>query len=423
MKDAFKLENGILNWLQESAEIGIFTTDNNLIIQTWNKWLDTHSLFKESEVIGRNLFEVCQDLLSYELDSYYQHALGGHSITLLNLFHNYIVNDLDNKHRQHSIQISPLRINDQVIGTITVIAKLVDEALEKERQTEIIAREDWERIFDSLPDLITIIDVSHRIIRVNRAMADCLKIKQEDAVGRHCYEIVHSTGAPPVFCPHSKLMKDAKAHSQDLYVDSFGGDFNISTIPFFDRYGKILGSLHIAHDISERIKTEEILKNLSLIDDLTELYNRRGFITFTEQLIKTADRLRCKMCLLFIDLNDMKYINDTFGHLAGDKALKDTAYILRDTFRESDVIGRYGGDEFIVSALQVGDVEPATIKERLNNNIDLFNKHSERKYKISLSIGIAIYDPEAQIHLDDLIFDADHMMYEDKYRLRRQKIK
>lgn len=124
--------------------------------------------------------------------------------------------------------------------------------------------------------------------------------------------------------------------------------------------------------------------------------------------------------MLFIDLNDMKYINDTFGHLEGDRALRDAANILRNTFRESDIIGRYGGDEFVVSALQTGYIESDTINKRLNENIELHNLEAKRSYNISLSIGIALYDPTAPTSLEDLISQADNMMYENKYKHKRK---
>lgn len=432
MKDLFKINEGILNSLHESADIGIFITDSELNIQTWNRWLEIHSQLKESEVAGRNLFEIYPDLISRKLDIYYHQALQGHSGTLPERIHEFLIQissgyeNNDCKYMQQNIQIAPLINGDRITGTITLIVDVTErvrcnKSIEEETRLDIKAKEELEIAFNSVLDFIAIIDTQHRITRINKSMADHLGVNPKDIIGKHCYNIIHKTEAPPVFCPHSRLLIDKQEHYSNIYEDSLGGYFKITVTPLIDSSGNIRGSVHVAHDISERIKTEKMLENLSIVDDLTGIYNRRGVMTFTEQLIRTAERLSCKMLLLFMDLNDMKYINDTFGHLEGDKALKDTANILKSTFRESDIICRYGGDEFIVSALQAGGIESDTIKERLNKNIDLHNAEANRRYKISLSIGIAIYDPDAPVSLEDLIFAADHMMYENKYELRRKE--
>lgn len=432
MKDLFKINEGILNSLLESADIGIFTTDSGLNIQTWNRWLDIHSQLKESEVAGRNLFEVYPDLISRKLDIYYHQALQGQSGTLPERVHNYLIQipsgyeDNDYKYMQQNVQIAPLISGDKITGTITIIVDVTkrvrcNKSIEEETGLDIRAKEEFEIAFNSVPDFITIIDTQHRITRINKSMADHLGVKPEDIIGKYCYNVIHKTESPPAFCPHVRLLRDKQECYSNIFEDRLGGYFTITVTPLVDSSGNIRGSVHVAHDISERIKTEKMLQNLSIVDDLTGIYNRRGFMTLTAQLINTADRLSCKMLLLFMDLNDMKYINDTFGHLEGDNALRDTANILRSTFRESDIICRYGGDEFIVSALQTGDIESDTIKERLNKNIDLHNIEANRRYKISLSIGIAIYDPNAPVPLETLIFVADHMMYENKYKLRRKE--
>ncbi len=432
MKRLFKINEGLLNGLYESDNIGIFITDSGLNIQIWNRWLDIHSQLKESEVAGRNLFEVYPDLSSRNLDIYYHQALQGLTVNLPERLHDYLIQipsgdeDNDCKYMHQNVQILPLINDGQIIGTITLIVDATErvrhsKSIEEEIKFYIKEKEELDIAFNSVPDFITIIDTQHRITRINKSMADHLGVKPEDVIGKFCYNIIHKTESPPVFCPHVKLLHDKQEHYSDIYEDRLDGYFKITVKPLFDNSGNARGSVHIAHDISEKIKTEKMLKNLSIVDDLTGIYNRRGVMTFIEQMIRTAERLNCKMLLLFMDLNDMKYINDTFGHLQGDNALRDTANILRSVFRESDIIGRYGGDEFIVSALQTGDIEPETIKERLNKSIDLHNVEASRKYKISLSIGIAIYDPNTPTPLEALIFYADNMMYENKYKMKQIK--
>lgn len=425
MKDLFKIYQGILNWLYETIDSGVIITDTELNIKIWNKWLENNTKLNESELHGKKLFDVFPDLVSRKLDAYYNSALKGESnIIPYNLFNYLLPIPIDEgdryKYMHQNVMISPLIFEHKVIGTITCITDITcHRMIEEQSKANIRAKEDWEMTFNSVPDLIAILDTQYFITKMNKAMADRLGVKIEDVVGKPCYEVVHSLDAPPTICPYKEFLHDGKAHSIDIYEKNLKGYFHVSVVPFYDENKNLLGSVHIAHDITERIKTEQLLKNLSLIDDLTGIYNRRGFMTLTEQLMKTADRLRSKMLLLFIDLNDMKYINDTLGHLEGDRALKDTASILRNTFREADIIGRYGGDEFIVSALQTGYINPDTITERLNENIALHNDEAKRDYNISLSIGMALYDPDAPYSLEDLISQADDMMYENKYKHKR----
>jgi len=167
-------------------------------------------------------------------------------------------------------------------------------------------------------------------------------------------------------------------------------------------------------DLTERKRMEEQIHSLSITDSLTGLHNRRGFLTLAEQQLKFADRHQKNMLLFFADLDGMKLINDTLGHEEGDRALIDVAAILKETFRSSDIIARIGGDEFAVFAMDATGISPETIMMRLQNQISDHNKKGKRHYKISISIGIACYDPGNPCSLDDLMASADKLMYKQK---------
>ena len=126
-----------------------------------------------------------------------------------------------------------------------------------------LAKEEWERTFDSVPELIAILDNHHRILRVNESLARRLGHKTEECVGLHCYDVVHGTSVPPEFCPHSRTIMDGLEHSEEVHVDRFGGDFQVTITPFLDEDGNRIGSIHIAHDITERKRMEDELKTLN----------------------------------------------------------------------------------------------------------------------------------------------------------------
>jgi len=157
------------------------------------------------------------------------------------------------------------------------------------------------------------------------------------------------------------------------------------------------------------------LGNLALQDELTGLYNRRGFLALAERQLKLARRSGRSLLLFFIDVDGLKDINDVFGHGEGDAALKCTAEALETTFRDSDVIARFGGDEFAVLAIEASGQSEATIRERLTEYL-ASARRQDSDYKFSVSLGAARFDPWNQASIRDLIAEADQAMYEQKRR-------
>jgi diguanylate cyclase (GGDEF)-like protein/PAS domain S-box-containing protein len=171
----------------------------------------------------------------------------------------------------------------------------------------------------------------------------------------------------------------------------------------------------IIRDITKRKKLEDRLREASLTDELTGLLNRRGFITLSEKQLQISKRYKKHFSILFLDLNDMKTINDAFGHKSGDLALTDVAHILKKTFRSSDIIARIGGDEFTVLMIesQNPDIHEYAV-ENILRNVSIHNQKMKRDYRLSFSIGIASFDPDNPCSIDDLLAQADTLMYKNK---------
>lgn len=170
----------------------------------------------------------------------------------------------------------------------------------------------------------------------------------------------------------------------------------------------------------ERQRMQLAMQSLSLVDDLTGLYNRRGFLTLGRQEIKTAERINKPVLILFCDLDGLKWINDTLGHQEGDRALREAAHVIRKSFREPDIVARLGGDEFAVYAMFNIDVDENMLKERLKQNLAERNRKGDLPFRLSMSIGMARSQPGTAYTLDDLLEEADRCMYEEK---RRHKLK
>jgi diguanylate cyclase (GGDEF)-like protein/PAS domain S-box-containing protein len=182
----------------------------------------------------------------------------------------------------------------------------------------------------------------------------------------------------------------------------------------YSEKGTILWIDGVVEDITERKRMEEEIRMLAVTDPLTGLYNRRGFITLSEQQLKIAERTASRFLLLFADLDGMKWINDSLGHVKGDEALMGVSSILKKVFREADIIARVGGDEFAVLALGISAEYPEILEQRLQHQIDLYNNREKRDYKLSLSIGIVDSESKGTFSIDDLMFRADERMYENK---------
>jgi diguanylate cyclase (GGDEF)-like protein len=170
-------------------------------------------------------------------------------------------------------------------------------------------------------------------------------------------------------------------------------------------------------DLARREREERLRRsaeNLSLIDELTQLKNRRGFFELAEQALRLARREQQTMALFFMDLNGLKRINDTFGHMTGDEALRDTAQVLRHTFRGSDIVARFGGDEFIALAHLHSELDIETLCARLREHLREFNAAGTRSYEVELSIGATLIDQPADQDLEAFIARADEAMYREK---------
>ncbi len=179
--------------------------------------------------------------------------------------------------------------------------------------------------------------------------------------------------------------------------------------------------VQLESQLTEHIMTEKRLEarereleRASVEDELTGLYNRRGFVTLVKQQLKQAKRNGRESFLIFSDLDRLKPINDTYGHRAGDKALTDAAQILKKTFRESDIVARIGGDEFAIALIDCEKKDLDAVTNRLRSNIEMHNQQNKMPYFLDLSVGIASCRPDESVALEELLSRADRMMYEEK---------
>jgi diguanylate cyclase (GGDEF)-like protein/PAS domain S-box-containing protein len=251
----------------------------------------------------------------------------------------------------------------------------------------------------------------------NKRLATMLHAPIETVMGASLFRFVVPADTDKVKTLLNQARIDACASDISfLWKDGTTRPVQLSLSPMLIHGAPRIGI--VATDLTERNKAQEELRSLSLVDDLTGLLNRRGFLTVAQQTLTLAPRLEGPLLLIFADLDGMKTINDTLGHREGDRALIDTAKILRKTYRDSDIIARLGGDEFTVLAMGNSRGDTAVLAARLLDQVDAHNAMGHRPYHLSISVGIVPYDAESRQPLDELIALADAAMYENKRRRR-----
>ena len=188
-----------------------------------------------------------------------------------------------------------------------------------------------------------------------------------------------------------------------------------------DKSGDEVGSLSraLVRTGTHMFELQEELQRHATVDELTGLSNRRGFFQLGEHELLVAARTRSSVALLFVDVDGLKRVNDELGHVVGDFLLKETAEVIQETIRGSDIAGRLGGDEFCVLLMGDPDLDPDRVVRRMQDTLSVHNARPGRTYHISLAMGISALPPGRSVTLEELIDAADEQMYEDK-RARQQ---
>src|SRR5436190_1056162 len=197
------------------------------------------------------------------------------------------------------------------------------------------------------------------------------------------------------------LRKDGRG----IYVDSRG----VRTLR--DGAPAVMGSMV---DITERKDLEEALRSLSLTDELTGLYNRRGFSTLAERHLSIARRKGQDLLLVLGDIDGLKLVNDTFGHAAGDQVVIDAGNVLKGTYRRVDIIARIGGDEFTAFPIEAGPDSAEMLMNRLQDNIARHNERYTRPFRLSMSVGVGRIKAADCPTVQRLLAEADRELYRRK---------
>jgi len=197
------------------------------------------------------------------------------------------------------------------------------------------------------------------------------------------------------------------------------GNLKLGTLCLIDVVPRKLNSsdLQLLSDLAEMVESELSAMQSATIDELTQISNRRGFNALANKSLEYCKRNNVSASLAYIDLNNFKQINDSFGHAAGDQALRDFSRLILENFRESDIAARLGGDEFAALLLNTNQDAAELAIQKFSQSLSIFNaskRDSNKDYDLSFSYGLTQIDPNRHPNIEDALNEADTKMYQTK---------
>lgn len=305
-------------------------------------------------------------------------------------------------------------INSERIQIIDLLLSTFENAVQKTKELEETNKNlksafgtirklenNYRNILESNIDALIVINSDKRILYRNPAAKKLFSEKKDD------------------FKMDFFEMEEIRIGTNEIIIDKEKGDEVIAEVSVSETSweGQDAYLLSI-RDITENVRLLEKLRVQSITDELTSLYNRRGFLNFFKKNIEYSKRYNKRLTLFFIDIDGMKWINDTLSHNDGDIALIETSNILKSTFSYNDIICRIGGDEFAIISMD-SDPDVAQKKiQKLVTNQDNLNNTKKYVFRLSISVGTSYFDPKNPMTIDELMSRADELMYENKNKKR-----
>ena len=273
----------------------------------------------------------------------------------------------------------------------------------------------YQHLVEETHGLICTHDLDGILLSINPAACDALGYRCDEMIGRNLRDFLSPDRQPyfQIFLDRINLNTVDKGTLLLTARDGRELTFQYHNIKITHNVEKpyVLGH---AYDITEVTELQRQLVELTVTDDLTGLTNRRGFIHRATERMKVARRTGERLVVIFADIDGLKKVNDTLGHEVGSEMIVDTAELLRDSFRQTDILARWGGDEFVVLMGRVTKLSPEVVVARFRKKLASLNKRAHRPYNLSVSLGLAPVDLRSGASLYEIIDEADKEMYKKK---------
>lgn len=269
----------------------------------------------------------------------------------------------------------------------------------------------------SIGDAVYIKDMKDNIIYVNKRFLEVYGYEEDEILGKKSHVLWSEKNSN---MNHLIIQEKSVLRGEFIHRKKNGDEFPVLLTKNIidDRQNKQMAIVEVSRDISEMKKIQYELEQYATKDSLTGLLNRRTGLYLLEREMTRSVRYKESLSIIFADLNRMKYINDNFGHQEGDEVLRKVAKIFKENSRESDIICRLGGDEFILVLPNCDKTNAKHMVNRINDTLEVENKLSAYDYEISISFGVEEYDPDRYKDIDEFVGKADDEMYKNKKKSR-----
>jgi diguanylate cyclase (GGDEF)-like protein/PAS domain S-box-containing protein len=320
--------------------------------------------------------------------------------------------------RDRSVSSAISNLMGSLIGvfTLIVVGLVVLKSLADQRFQ--VDRDLLEAFLEHIPDNVFFKDRESRFMRISRAMADYFGLADPaEAVGKTDSDVFSSEHAHKALADEQEILRTGQAKSgeeKETWPDGHETWVLTTKVPLKDRHGQIIGTMGIAHNISDRKQAEVRVQYMALHDSLTGLPNRVLLEDRLTQAIAFARRNQKSVAVLMLDLDRFKNVNDSFGHYVGDRLLEAVSVRLQAALRECDIVARLGGDEFVIGLSMVEsnrDVE--TVAHKVLTALSEPFEIESHTLQISASAGISMYPANGE-NSEALLQFADAAMYESK---------
>ena len=311
-------------------------------------------------------------------------------------------------------------------GSVVGVEGIFTDITERKKAEETLQKshQEFASVFKNIPQAVVYLDENINIKNISPRFTELFGYTLEEIKGKNINEgIIHPPGKIEEGKNLDKIASSEgyfnyesirKKKDGTLFPVSISGSNMIID-------GQLKGMIGTYFDITERKKLEKKLEKLAHFDNLTGCYSRGYGLALLEEQIKTANRKKTPILLLYLDVDEFKKINDTYGHKEGDRVLKGAVKLFKSTLRKIDIICRMGGDEFLLIFLESSLNDAPIIIKRLSKNLEKLNQKLAKPYKIDFSIGLSHYNPSNPLSIEKLIKIADENMYEEKKKKKEGK--
>lgn len=380
------LQESHVTAIVDHAAEGIIVLDDRLTIDTFNPAAERLFGYRHAEVRGKTLSWLLPALdirgMDNQQKSQEHEVIGRHS---------------NGRSIPMQVRLSSMQQEDALFHTL-LVADISERQAAQQKLLEAEAR--YRNLVETAHDLVWSVDPEGRWVYLNDAVRNIYGYSAKDMLNRHFSEFQAEESAERDREAFDRVLAGKELiQYETVHLDKAGKRHHISfnARPNFDAQGKLIFINGTARDISEQKRFEQELTYQAQHDNLTGLHNRSYFQSELERVISRIARSGTESCLLYLDLDQFKYVNDTLGHAAGDRLLKECTELLSKNIREGDLLARFGGDEFTIILYNIDHDHAMPVAENIRSMFEHYRfNDSGQTINVTCSIGLTMIDGETR---------------------------